>query len=94
VSPGDVQATNQQAGDRAHCGAVALPTQNIGGGDGGEAVDPNPFRYTPTCYYMFDVVDYYRYCECAESGCQCSGGSYRGLKYLGTEYYLMDYFCY
>lgn len=57
-------------------------------------IEPNYYYYPTTCYYYYEAVDHYRYCECAESGCQCSSSSYRGLKYVGTDYYLIDVFCY
>lgn len=96
VGSSDVQAANQQAGDRAHCGVtVKTPTANmIPGGGGGGVTDPNPFRYNPTCYYYYEAVDYYRTCLCERAICQCEHGDFIGLEYLGTAYYLTDYFCY
>lgn len=81
VQPKDVVAANKQYNNRAAC------TDNFGdnahmsgGGGGGGYTDPNPWRYTPTCYYYWDAVDYY-YC-------------YDGCRYAFTVYYLTDSFCF
>jgi hypothetical protein len=93
IGSSDVQAANQQAGDRAHCGVtVKTPTANFN--PGGGMTDPYPYRYNPTCYFYYDAVDYYRYCECGVSTCQCSSDESIGVEYIGTAYYLTDYFCY
>lgn len=92
ITSDDVQAANQNAADRTKCNVVGVPVQRLDGG--GPVTDPEPYHYNPTCYYVYESADYYRRCECAESGCQCASGYYTGLKYLGTEYYLVDYFCY
>lgn len=89
IQPQDVQQVNQYESNPEGCRIYNNSDTRVHTG----VPAPEPYRYSPTCYYYYDAVDYYRYCECAESGCQCSGGSYRGLMYLGTEYYLTDYFC-
>jgi len=56
--------------------------------DPGGYTDPNPWRYQPTCYYFYDAVDFYEFCDCNESG------SPRGYRYIGTAYFLTDSFCF
>src|SRR5438876_9496108 len=48
VADVDVQAVNQQAGNRLGCNKDAQPRARISTGGGFE--DPNPYRYYPTCY--------------------------------------------
>lgn len=79
VQPKDVTAANKQYNNRAAC------TDNFGDGPhmtggGGGYTEPTPWRYTPTCYYYYDAVDYY-YC-------------YDGCRYAFTVYYLTDSFCF
>lgn len=87
VQPQDVTAANKQYNNRANCtdtfGQVA---HTVDGGGG--YTDPEPWRYTPTCYYFYDAVDYYVFCDCNEAG------SPRGYRYVGTAYYLTDSFCF
>jgi hypothetical protein len=94
ISYNDVDKA-RQSGDqntRANCKAEAHKSPAIEPHQG--YIEPPTIYYRPTCYYYYEAVDYYHYCECAQSGCQCSSGSYRGLMYVGTVYYLTDIFCY
>ncbi len=70
------------------CKAERKPAQHVDGGGGGY-VDPypSPYYYPQTCYYFYDAVDVYVFCDCNESG------SPRGYRYVGTVYYLTDVFC-
>jgi hypothetical protein len=104
ITANDVQkaaATNTPAGPNTPggppavtCKKTEVEPQPVHNDPPGGYVEPNYYYYPTTCYYYYDAVDYYHYCECAQSGCQCSSGDYRGLMYVGTEYYLTDYFCF
>lgn len=88
ITENDVAKTNQFASNAtANCGKDGKAVSHFGGpGDG--YIDPNPFRYYPTCYYFYDAYDVYEFCDCNQSG------SPRGYRYVGTIYVLTDYFCY
>jgi hypothetical protein len=77
----DVTASNRHLNDRTVCQhTFGQNAATIGGGGGGGYTEPNPWRYSPTCYYFWDAVDYY-YC-------------YDGCRYAFTVYYLTDSFCF
>ncbi|MDQ3744485.1 MAG: M57 family metalloprotease [Acidobacteriota bacterium] len=87
VQPQDVAEANKQYNNRANCtDTFGQPAHTTGGGGG--YTDPDPWRYTPTCYYYYDEVDYYEFCDCIEDG------SPRGYRYVGSEYFLTDSFCF
>jgi Dual-action HEIGH metallo-peptidase len=87
VQPQDVAEANKQYNNRAACsdwfGQKARPTD-----DGGGYTEPDPWRYTPTCYYFYDAVPVYRFCDCN------SFGAPRGYEQVGTIYHLTDSFCF
>ncbi len=88
VQPQDVTAANKQYNNRNNCTDTFGQVAHTLGDPPGGYTDPNPWRYTPTCYYFYDAVDYYEFCDCNEFG------SPRGYRYIGTAYFLTDSFCF
>ena len=85
IQQGDVSTVNKYVANSGDCSKKRGKKQNIDNGGGGGYIDPNPIPdyYPRTCYYYYDSVDIYQYCDCR--------GGYR---YVGTVYYLTDVFCY
>jgi hypothetical protein len=87
IQKGDVETVNKYVADPSDCSrerGVKPLHDEVGG-----FTDPNPspFYYPRTCYYFYDEVPLYQFCDCNESG------SPRGYRYIGSVYYLTDVFC-
>ena len=88
IQHGDVSTVNKYVNDPNDCSRErgVKPLHD----DGGGFTDPNPspIYYPRTCYYFYDEIPLYQFCDCNESG------SPRGYRYIGSVYYLTDVFCY
>jgi hypothetical protein len=89
IASKDVAKSKAYVNGTGNCKGDRKPAQPVMGGGGGGYVDPNPvpYYYPQTCYYFYDAVDVFVFCDCNESG------SPRGYRYVGTVYYLTDVFC-
>jgi hypothetical protein len=87
IASKDVANVKKYVNGSPDCKADRKPASHVV--DGGGYVDPNPspYYYPRTCYYFYDAIDVYVFCDCVESG------SPRGYRYVGTVYYLTDVFC-
>lgn len=87
IKKGDVQTVNKYVANPDDCsrerGVKPLHSEVGGFTD----PTPAPFYYPRTCYYFYDEIPLYQFCDCNESG------SPRGYRYIGSVYYLTDVFC-
>lgn len=87
VKKGDVETVNKYVNNPSDCSRErgVKPLHDTGGG----FVEPNPspIYYPRYCYYFYDEIPLYQFCDCVESG------SPRGYRYIGSVYYLTDVFC-
>lgn len=89
VADVDVQAVNQQAGNRVNCQRDAQPRTRIS--TGGRLQDPDPYRYNPICYGVYEPIDFW-YCRMIMSDGTCHPEF--PPQYLGTIYVLREVRCY
>ena len=86
ITAGDVTVVNRYVNNNQQCRRLRSGGIELLEPPG--YTDPTPIPYyPPTCYYYYDAVDVYEFCDCNESG------SPRGYRYVGTIYYLTDVFC-